>query len=201
MLARVATSVFTISIVFSGCGPAPPPPTTGADSSAPLLSDTKMHVETSSAVMPPGISSSCSDGRVFVVYGRQYGASRMSSTDLSCYLNGTPNCFQSQPLSELTSDTFKMSNVMQWNGSGLPQNFACHGKLAPLQTVQRHIVWYTDSLITRVGQKDLLHIYLTMANHPPKSAVPNRLDSTLPAGCNNPFTTASLAVVKSNDCG
>src|SRR5262245_8273949 len=153
MLARVAASVFILGIIFSGCGPAPPPPTTGADSSAPLLSDTKMHVETASAVIPPGINSSCSAGRVFVAYGRQYGASRMSSTDVSCYVNGTPNCFLSQPFSELTSDTFKMSNVVQWDGSGFPQNFACNGNLAPLQTVQRHIVWYTDSLITRVGQK------------------------------------------------
>jgi hypothetical protein len=125
----------------------------------------------------------------------------MSSTDLNCYLNGTPSCFQSQTFNELTSDTFQMSNAVQWNGAGQPQNFACNVNQAPLQTVQRYIVWYTDSLITRVGQKDLLHIYLTMANHPPKSAVPNRFDSTLPVGCNNPFTTASLAVAKSYDCG
>lgn len=188
-------------LTFLSCGPAPPPAAAGSNSSAPLLSDTMAQVETASAVMPPSVNSECSSGRVFVVYGRQYGASRMASTDLNCYLTGGANCFQAQALHEWDGDTFSMTGAAQWNGVGNPQNFACNANLTPTQTLPKHNIWYTDSLITRVGSQDLLHVYLIMANRPPKTPVPNRLDGAKPVGCNNPFTTCSLAVVKSSDCG
>ena len=198
----IMTLLVAIALLPAACAPSPAPaPTAGSNSSIALLSDNKVHVETASAVMPPGINSNCQGGRVFVVYGRQYGASRMASTDIKCYLASGANCFQSQSFNELSSDTFTMSNAKQWDGSGQPQNFTCNAGQTPTQTVQRHNVWYTDSLITRVGNKDLLHAYLAMANHPPKSPVKNRLNNSIPIGCNNPFTTCSLAIVKSSDCG
>jgi len=194
------------SLAFVACGSTPPPTATGNDSSPPLLPDTLKQVETASAVMPPAINSQCFGGRAFVVYGRGIGASRMASSDLNCFLNHTANCFQSQPLNELNSDTLSMTNAPQWKSArqGQPQNFTCNTNLAPMQTVSKYRVWYTDSLITRVGPQDLLHAYLIMINHPPKTPVPARLPADKnnnPPACSNPFTTCSLAVAKSTDCG
>jgi len=188
-------------IVFSGCGGKPGPPVAVLNSDSALLSQDRMQVETGSAVMPPGVNGSCSNGRMLVTYGLQYGATRMASNDLNCYLTGAANCFQAQPASELVGDNITFTSNKQWNGSGNPQNFSCKTSQAPTQDVQRDNIFYTDSLMTRVAAGDLLHVYLVMANHPPKTPVPNRLDKTKPVGCNNPFTTCSLAVVRSSDCG
>src|SRR3954453_19329767 len=81
--------------LLSACGSPPPPAGAGSNSSAPLLSDTLAQAETASAIMPPAVNSQCANGRVFVAYGREWGAARMASTDLSCYLTGAAGCFQS----------------------------------------------------------------------------------------------------------
>ena len=189
------------ALFLSACGGNPGKPAAKLDSSAPLLPQPDMQVETASAVMPPGVNSSCPKGRMLVTYGRQYGATRMASNDLTCYLTGSAGCFAQQSSSELSGDNISFTSNREWNGSGQPQNFSCKPNQGPQQTVQRDNIWYTDSLMTRVAQSDLLHIYLVMANHPPKTPVPNRIDKTKPVGCNNPFTTCSLAVVRSTDCG
>jgi hypothetical protein len=197
---NIRTAALAALLPLLAC-PVPPKVLTGNSSATPLLADTKKHLETATAVMPPNVNPKCPDGRVFVVYGRQNGASRMASTNLNCYLSNAANCFTQQTFNELSADTFPMTNVAQWDGTGDPQSFTCNGTLAPLQTVTRDIVWYTDSLITRVAKQDLLHAYLTMAMHIPTTPVPNRLNKNAPVGCNNPFTTCSLAIVKSGDCG
>lgn len=186
---------------LSACGGKPGKPTAALDSSSPLLSDGFKQVETGSAVMPPGINSGCPKGRMLVTYGRQYGATRMAGTDLTCYLNGSAGCFSEQSSSELSGDNITFTSSREWNGQGQPQNFSCKPNQEPTQSIARDNIWYTDSLMTRVSTSDLLHIYLVMANHPPKTPVPNRLDKTKPIGCNNPFTTCSLAIVRSTDCG
>jgi hypothetical protein len=197
-LLMVAVSLF---LLLMACGPTPPATTAGANSTNALLPDTNQQVETMSAVMPPKINPSCPGGRVFVVYGRQYGATRMASSDVNCYLNGGAGCFSNQSMSELSTETFVMTNNQQSTGGATPQNFNCNTQAAPTQTISRDRVWYTDSLITRVGGHDMLHAFLTMAGHPPLHPVPNRTNNAVPVGCNNPFTTCSLAILKSSDCG
>jgi hypothetical protein len=188
------------ALLLGACGGHPGPATAALDSSSPILPESYKQVETGSAVMPPGINSSCPNGRMLVTYGRQYGAQRMASKDLACYLNGTAGCFAEQPPSELSGDNITFTSSREWTGSGQPQNFSCKPNQEPTQSIPRDNIWYTDSLMTRVATSDLLHIYLVMANHPPKTPVPNRLDKTKPIGCNNPFTTCSLAIVRSTDC-
>jgi len=201
-LLRVLSSLAVgATALLSGCGSQPGPSVAVLNSDSPLLSESYMQVETASEVMPPGVNGSCPNGRMLVTFGRQYGATRMASNDLGCYLTGAANCFQEQSPSELVGDNITFTSNMQWNGSGNPQNFACNANQKPTQNVQRDNIWYTDSLMTRVGKGDLLHVYLVMANHPPKTPVPNRLDKTKPVGCNNSFTTCSLAVIRSTDCG
>ncbi len=189
------------ALLLSACGGKPGPPATALDSSSPILPESAKQVETGSAVMPPGVNSSCPKGRMVVTYGHQYGATRMASNDLTCYLNNSSGCFSDQPASELVGDNITFTSSREWNGSGQPQNFSCNPNQEPTQSIPRDNIWYTDSLVTRVATSDFLHIYLVMANHPPKTPVPNRLDKTKPIGCNNPFTTCSLAIVRSTDCG
>jgi hypothetical protein len=125
----------------------------------------------------------------------------MASANLGCYLSGSANCFTFQPANELNGDNISLTDQVQWDGSGQPQNFACNTSLSTNQSIARDRIWYTDDQITRVGTNGFLNVYLVMVNHPAKSPVPNRLNKSLPVGCNNPFTIASLAIVTSSDCG
>jgi hypothetical protein len=207
---RFSMSLLIAGLVafISACHQAPPappvppaPPSLAAlDSSAPLLPEAVGQVETASAVMPPQVNNACSTGQVLVTYGQGFGATRMASTNLGCYLSGAANCFQAQPASELLGDNVSLTDQVQWDGIGAPQNFACNPSLSPNQSIPRDNIWFTDDQIIRVGA-GFLNVYVVMANHPAKSPVPNRLNKNAPVGCNNPFTTASLAIVTSSDCG
>jgi len=53
---------------------------------------TSIQVEGASAVILPGVNSSCPNGRIFLSYGSGYGATRMLSSSLQCFVTQSPNC-------------------------------------------------------------------------------------------------------------
>jgi hypothetical protein len=198
----------TGSLLLAGCPLVPPAGSPAAMTNTPALTPgAKLaQVEPSSAVMPPGANNSCPDGRVFLSYGNGYNATRMYSTNIACVLSGQ-SCFTIQGDGELNAETFQMTSI----GQSTDPTFNCNTTLAtvdkPLQTVQRHNSWYTDSQIIRVGKTDLINAFLVRTYHAPAHPVSAINDPggpsnpQLPLSCANYFTTSSLVVSKSTDCG
>lgn len=112
---------------------------------------------------------------------RESSTASLHSANLNCYLNNAANCFAQQSFDELSAHTFEMTNAQQWNGNGMPPNFACNGTLnrLPVRVLLRHLSRHGSAskvANSRMFCRDVTNLARRMRPQPFESRVGTKAD-------------------------